>query len=65
MDIRVFLKFESFDFAQGKLGNQVLYNEKAKSKVSVSEFGQWPHYFLNTKDISKYMKEHLIVYLFL
>ena len=31
---RVFLKFKSFDFAQGKLGNQVSYNEKAKSKVS-------------------------------
>ena len=42
LNIRVFLKFKSFDFAKGKLGNQVSYNDKAKSKVSDLYLKIWP-----------------------
>ena len=36
----MFLKFKSFDFSKGKLGNQVSYNDKAK--VSDLFLKIWP-----------------------
>ena len=39
---RVFLKFKPFDLAQVKFGNQVSYNDKAKSKVSDLYLEIWP-----------------------
>ena len=38
----VFLKFKSLDIAQGNFGNQVSYNDKARSKVLDLYLKIWP-----------------------